>query len=331
MQQVYKQRIPTFLDLFAVMLIMAMLALMAPKAMGQDVSLRVATGGTAGTYHQMFTELNSKCNDTLVLNETTTNGSLDNLALMIGNKVNASIIQEDILFLKKRTENALLNYRTLFTLAPEEVHIIALSAGKKQGGVLGFGGTVMTMNTINDLAGKKVGSYGGSMVTAQVIKLQTNIPFHVFDVGNQSRALDALNKGEIDAILAVGGSQLPWVEKLDSNYKLLEIPESVAGQMKDVYQKASLSYPSLNASGVPTVSTQAVFITRQYKTTEYVGALTSLRSCFFKSLPYLAETTGMHPKWAQVKDQTTEGYKGNFTWYDLPAGEQRPVSTRSRR
>lgn len=330
MQRLYSRKF-TFIELFVLTIIVAFMT-QYRSAFGQDVSLKVATGGTSGTYHQMFTELNSKCSDTLVLNEQTSNGSLDNLALMIGNKVNAAIMQEDILFLKKRTENSLLNYRTLFTLAPEEVHLIALSSGKKQGGVLGFGGSVVVLNTINDLANKKVGSYGGSLVTAQVIKLQTNIPYQVFDVGNPARAVDALNKGEIDAILAVGGAQLPWVEKLDKSYKVLDIPESVAGQLKDVYQKASLSYPNLNASGVPTISTQGVFVTRQYKTPEYVKALTELRSCFFKQLPYLAETTGMHPKWAQVKGLEQEGYKGNFTWYDLPGGtEQKTTPVRNRR
>lgn len=308
-----------FIRWLPIILILTIGLLMLPKrSFGQEVALKVATGGVKGTYHQMFTELNERCNSSLVLNEQTTNGSLENLALIIGNKVNAAIIQEDVLFLKKRSETALLNYRTLFTLAPEEVHLIALSSGKKQGGVLGFGGNVVTLNTINDLANRKVGSFGGSMVTAQVIKLQSNIPYQVFDVGNSDNALRALNSGEIDAILAVGGSQLPWVDALNANYKLLEIPEGVAGQMKDVYAKTTVSYPNMNASGVPTVATQAVFITRQYKLPQYVNALSGLRSCFFGNLEYLKETTGMHPKWQMVKDQDTEGYKGNFTWYDLP-------------
>lgn len=302
------------------------------RAHAQDVALKVATGGTAGTYHQMFGELNQKCSNTLVLNEQTTNGSLDNLALMIGNKVNAGIMQEDILFLKKRTETALLQYRTLFTLAPEEVHIISLSAGKKEGGYFGgrFGGNVVTLNNINDLANRKVGSFGGSMVTAQVIKLQTNIPYQVFDVGSAANAVKALQEGTIDAIIAVGGSQLPWVEKLTSDFKILDIPESAANQLKEVYQKGTLSYPNLNASGVPTVSTQAVFITRQYRTPEYVNALASLRTCFYKNLPYLAEETGMHPKWASVKNQGDDGYKGNFTWYDLPGAATTATPIRRR-
>lgn len=304
-----------YFNLLITLVICIALGYYAPKVFGQDVQLRVATGGTSGTYHQMFTELNQKCSDSMSLIEQTSNGSLDNIALLLGNKVNAAIVQEDILFLKKRSEPALLGFKTLFTLHPEEVHIVALSAGKKEGGVLGFGGNIVTLNSITDLAGKKVGSFGGSMVTAQVVKLQSDIPFQIFDVGNAGNGLKALESGEIDAILAVGGYPLGWLEQLGPQVKLLDVPESVANKLKDVYQKATVSYPRMNASGIPTLATSAIFVSREYKTEKYVKALSQLRGCLFKNLDELKETTGLHPKWSAVNSEN----KGTWVWYELPA------------
>lgn len=326
--------------LFETVVILAILAVclaMVPKhAFGQDVTLKVATGSTAGTYHQMFTELNSRCSDTISLSETISKGSLDNLGFIIGNKVNAAVIQEDILFLKKRSETVLGNYRTLFVLHPEEVHFIALTAGKqittttKKWGIMNDTQVSQQppLTSINELAGRTVASFGGSIVTAQIIQLQTQIPYTVQEVGNDAEAVNALLTGTVDAIVAVGGAQLPWVDKLDKRFKILEVPESAQSRMKDVYQKASLSYPNMGVSGIPTVATSAVFITRQYKTPEYVKALGALRSCLYKNLDFLKEKDGMHPKWQLVKGTDEEGYKGTFTWFDLPGSTPNVVRTR---
>lgn len=318
---------PRWLEMTLFLLAIALLTTILQRpAHGQATSLKVATGSAAGTYHQMFTELSGQCSDTVTLNENISKGSLDNLAQIIGNKVNAAIIQEDILFLKKRSESVLGNYRTLFVLHPEEVHFISLTAGKvviekEYMGLRNKQVQLPPLNNISELAGKTVASWGGSVVTAQIVQLQTGINYTVQEVSGEDAGIAALRSGQVDAIIAVGGAQLPWVEqKLDKTFKLLEVPESAASRMKDVYQKASLSYPNLGASGVPTIATSAVFITRQYKTPEYVKALSGLRSCLFKSLDYLKEKDGMHPKWQFVKGVEDEGYKGTFTWFDLPGG-----------
>ncbi len=312
-----------FMELMLISMLMAFLCT-TWKPAHADTALTVATGPANGTYHQMFGELNGKCSETMTLNEQVSNGSLNNLALILSNKVNAAIIQEDILFLKKRTESVLNGYRTLFVLHPEEVHFLALAAGKtvtekEWGGLKNKSVQLPAMNSISELSGKTVAAYGGSVVTAQIIQLQTGINYQVQEVADAAAAVAALNAGQVDAVLAVGGSQLPWVAQLSKGYKLLDVPESVQSRVKDVYQKATLSYPNLGASGVPTIATSAVFVTRQYKTPEYVKSLASLRSCLFSNLDYLKETTGMHAKWQMVKGLEEEGYKGTFTWYDLPS------------
>lgn len=312
----------TFTELFVTLVIILAFFAMMPKAYSQEVKLSVATGGTSGTYSKMFNELNEYCRETgLNLVEVNTSGSIENLEKMSGNQVNAAIVQTDVLWLANNTPGRdLSSIKTLFTLHPEEIHVIALSAGKtlvekKWGGFKTEETQLPALNTVSELQGKKVGAWGGSYTSSMVIRLQGQIGFDVFDVGNQKNAMASLDSGEIDAIIAVGGAPLEWVSGLSNRYKLLDFSESIVKRLENVYRPASLHYAKIGASGVRTVAVDAIFVTRDYKTARYVGGLSKLRACLQSNLDVLKEETGKHPKWQTVSYDN----KGKWPWYELPA------------
>lgn len=261
----------------------------------------------------MFSELVQTCGNTVPLIDVTSNGSIDNMNKLIGNEVNAGIVQMDVLWLRAQTQD-LGNIKTLFTLFPEEVHVVAKSGGKKEGGVMGFGAKEVVLNTVSDLRNKNVGAAGGSAVTAQVIRLQGEIPFQLMEFSSTDQVLAALREDKIDAAILVGGQPLGAVANLDRSYKLLEFPDQVVNRLAKVYTKTAVSYPKMGASGMVTVSTEAIFVTRDYKTQKYVKSLLDLRSCLFKNIDELKETTGMHPKWGAVNPAN----KGKWVWYEAP-------------
>lgn len=324
--------------LVTLMVILALAWSMLPKSVhAQDVNFIVATGGTTGTYHAMFRQFNEVCGQKVDMTEQNTNGSLENLALLLNNKVNAAIIQEDVLFLAKRTQPKLMQYKTLFALHPEEVHMIALAAGKvmytEEKTMMGLRTEkrqqqLSPLTNVTELMGKKVGSFGGSMRTTEIFKLQSDIGYQIFDVGNAANGLKELRAGNIDALVAVGGQPLDWLGKEPADLKLLEVSDSTANKVKDVYQKAGLSYLNLGSGGqgVQTVTTSAVFVAREYKTPEYVKALAALRTCFQQNLNRIAEKAGSHPKWSDI----TAGNKGNWHWMDLP-GTATPAVSQKRK
>lgn len=276
--------------------------------------LKVATGSPEGTYSQMFKEMNDKCAEVLPTIEVNTSGSLENITNLLGNQVNAGFVQTDVLYFKGNTED-LSNVKTLIALHPEEVHFVARQeSGIKQGGFAGVGGKPVVFQTINDLSGYKVGAVGGSFISAQVIRLQAEIQYQTVQFDSNKDLLAALQAGQIQAAVLVGGAPLGAVSELDRNYKLLTIPESTAAKLKGVYRTARVSYPKMNMNGIPTIATDALLVTREYKTEKYVMGLSKFRSCVLNNLDELKETTGTHPKWQSVDPSN----KGKWAYYELP-------------
>jgi uncharacterized protein len=276
----------------------------------QAQSLIIATGSTKGTYHAMFQELNKRCN--LDISEQTSQGSNDNIDKLVANQVNGAIVQTDVIYFRSKTED-LSKVGTLFSLHSEQVHLIARAEGVKEGGVLGFGAKEIHFNTISDLNGRNVGAAGGSVLTAKVIKAQSGINYNVVEFPTNAAALAALQGGQVDGVVIVGGEPMSEVAALPASYRLLPISPAVQDKLKAVYQPARLSYRNLNAAGVPTVSIKSLLVTREYKSPKFVAALKAYRQCFNDNIDDLQETTGTSPAWQSVdpKDQ------GKWNWEDL--------------
>ena len=67
-------------------------------------------------------------------------------------------------------------------------------------------------------------------------------------------------------------------------------------------------------TGVSSVATEALFVTRAYKTDKYTKALINLRKCLHDNVDNLSETTGMHRKWSSVNVDN----HGKWAYIDLP-------------
>jgi TRAP-type uncharacterized transport system substrate-binding protein len=303
-------------------IIVAMLAV-SVSAMAQ-AQLKVSTGGPTGTYSRMFKEFAGVCKDQIMQIEAPSKGSVENMDRLLGNEVNAAIVQTDVLFFRARNED-LSGVKTLFALFPEEVHIITASVSPiLEGGTIGFGKKPAQFNKVEDLAGRAVAAWGGSIVTAQVIRLQSEINFTVTEVADFKAAKAALDAGTVAAIVMVGGQPMADVQTLTNAYKLLPFSEATIGKLKSVYVPAKLNYSGMGqgGSGVQSIATESLFVTRAYKTEKYVQSLGALRACFKANLPDLQETVGMHKKWAAVNADNT----GKWSFYDLPVAKVAPVA-----
>jgi len=263
-------------------------------------SLKVSTGGKSGTYSKMFSELSSVCMNEVQMIELNSTGSVQNIDRIVGNESHAVFSQTDVVFFRARTED-FSNIKTLVALHPEEVHVVSLVDSKiKEGGTMGFGAKPVQFNTVNDLAGRTVVAAGGSYITAQVIRLQTEIPFNVVEVTKNEDALAAVANGSAQAAILVGGQPLGTITALNKTYKLLSFPDATMAKLKNVYNPAKVTYSSVGAAGVQTISTSALLIAREYKTPKMVDGLAKLRSCILKNVPELAETISFHPAWSKV-------------------------------
>ena len=177
-------------------------------------------------------------------------------------------------------------------------------------------GTPVVLNTIEDLKDLNVGAAGGGAISAQVIKLETDIPYHFIEYKTGDEVFAALNNGDIDAAVFVGGAPLANLENLGPEYQILSIPSGDVDKLKQVYHPATVTYTNMRPDSVDTVAADCVLVGRVYKTPKFVNALATLRSVVDAKLTEIQETTGSHPKWQEV--QPSSQYKGLLPWMDLP-------------
>jgi uncharacterized protein len=314
-------------------LVALLMTVFAFSALAEE--LKVATGGPKGTYSQMLREISQFCSTPeLTIKAQETSGSVENLSLLLDNQVNAAFVQTDVVFFKDKTDNLGDQVKTVMALHPEEVHIVALSAPLKQ---VKKGEhfwskdteTEIPLNSLDDLANRPVGAAGGSYITAQLIRLQSEIPFQVVELPSSGAVIEAVKSGQIAAGILVGGQPLgdifdPKTKKgLGKEFKLLPILPQTADKLKNVYRVAHLKYPSLSPNSITTVATDALFVTGNYKTPKMVNSLRMLHDCVVEHLADFQETTGFHAKWRAV-DPTNRGKWPSV--YQFPVEEKRTAS-----
>ena len=257
--------------------------------------LNVATGAAGTTSADMYKNLGQVCTGASFLRERHTSGSVENVDLLLDNQVSMAFVQLDVLKARDQIDNdpRAKEIRTLLGLNQDEIHLIAKTPTK------GLFGRVNGVTKFSELGGKKLGAWGGSLVTANVLRAKTGIKVQVLSFKERQDALAALASGQVDAVLAVVGQPADWVKALDAQqYNLLplDIPEDKVGGF---YKKAKLLYPQFG-SAVDTYSVQRLLVTRNFKTPDKKAQLLKYQACARSKLLQLQEGEGMHPKWNDV-------------------------------
>lgn len=292
----------------------AVAALLAVGAV-QAQQVRVATGSNKGTYHALFANIAEKCGDQMAMVEVNTSGSLENLDKLAGKEVGAAFMQTDALFASAQGRD-LGNIKTLVAFNKESVHVVAPAvSGIKTGGVAGIGAKEVVFGTAEDLNGYKVAAAGGSVITAQLIKLQGQLNWTIVPVDSADAAIAAAKAGQVQAAVLVGGQPLGNVKALGSDFKLLGFKQGTVDLLKTVYVQDRLSYPKLSQQAVNTIATEALLVTRTVNTPERLATLASFRNCVVRNVPEWQDADGAHPAWSQVDVNN----RGKWAFYDLPA------------
>lgn len=289
----------------------ALLSLAALNVHAQAV--KIATGGKDGTYNQMFNQLISACGTAsgLAFSEVETNGSVSNTDLLAGNKVHGALVQADVLEYRAMTAKNLPNQvKVLFPLHKEEVHLVALAAGKKEGGwgvgKWTVGGSQVVLTDFSQIAGRPVGAVGGSAITARFIAANSGVDFQIIEFNKNDEMLAALQEKKIDVAIMVMGYPAPLIAGLSKDYRLLPITGKPVRELAKWYTPTQeMTYENLSDSqGVDGIATQALFVVQDYKSKRMVDGLNKFRECKAERLPDIQEELGNHPKWKQVDNDT---------------------------
>lgn len=285
----------------------------------EPVVFKIAASSSSGTYEAGLKEIQTMCSTTefnieSVVKEGT--GATENLAQLVNNEVSGAFLHSDVIQASADVDAKFRQYKTLISLYPEEIHIVALRVAKETtGGIAGFNAQLVVYAKLSDLKGRMVGAAGGGVVTANRLAKQGEGGFKVVIFNSGKEVMDALKAGQIQAALFVGGSPLAKIAELPAEqFKLLPIDEAITAKVSGLYQSATIDYTNLKSGPTKTLSTAAVIVTRPYKTQKMIALQSQFRTCFYEHLAELQETTGMHRKWSEVDPED----HGPWEWLELP-------------
>jgi uncharacterized protein len=251
-------------------------------------ALTIATGTPEGTYYQIAQDIKQVAEkEGIPIEIVQTNGSFDNINLLGSEKVDLAILQLDVLkFTSKMMEaranfNVLKELKVILNLYFEEIHVITKNDG---------------IRSLDQLDGKKVAlgpEGGGSALTAEVLLAANGLSIQkFFDAPNE--ALQKLERGELDALIFVGGAPVPAFEQLDKSFHFVQLPANPI--LEQIYQKKQIDKTVYSWAGeVETFAVPSVIMTRDRKDSEYVTLIQRLLLAILSNKEKL-DATG-HPKW----------------------------------
>ncbi len=266
---------------------------------GHASALTIATGSAEGTYFKIAQDIKQIAEkDGIPIEIIQTNGSFDNINLLGAGKVDLAIMQLDVLrfvaeiMLKETGINVLQETKVVLNLYLEEIHVIAKNEN---------------IRTLSQLEGKKVSvgpEKSGSALTAEVLLAGFGLKIDaVFDAPED--AVQKLSKGDIDALIFIGGAPVPAFQNLDKSFHFVTLPADSG--LEQIYPKKKIEKSVYSwADASETHAVPSVIMTRNRAENDYASALQKLVLSILVNKEYL-DTTG-HPKW---KDSYVRSIMGN--------------------
>jgi uncharacterized protein len=265
-------------------------------AQGQNATIGLIAGGAGSTDARIAADLAQVLEDgeKLRILPMLGRGSVQNIADLIYLKgVDLAIVHADVLAetMQSGTIPRQSSVQYIARLFSEEIHVLA----RKE------------ITTLNDLNGKPVAigsAGGGTEITAAALLDLTHVTPHLIRE-SEAAALDHLRRGEIAAVVVVGGRPVPALQTIEAGSSFHFVPIPLNARLVDTYLPTSLdhqAYPNLVPAGPPveTVAVGSVLITlstpsdtaRARRVNRFVDSLFDRFDQF--------QRPGFHPKWAEV-------------------------------
>jgi TRAP transporter TAXI family solute receptor len=268
---------------------------------GQAPGLTIATGSAEGTYFKIAEDIKRVAErEGIRLDIVQTGGSFDNINLLGSGKVDLAIMQLDVLrfvtevMLKETGINVLQEAKVALNLYLEEIHIITKSPD---------------IRTVQQLEGKRVAvgpEKSGSALTSEVLLAGFGVKVEpAFD--GPDTAVKKLERGEIDALIFIGGAPVPAFQKLDRSFRFVSLPADSG--LEQFYPKKKIAgsvYPW--ADEVDTHAVPSVIMTRNRMEQDFISQLQRLVLVILTEKDEL-DASG-HPKWKDSFVRSTQEHIG---------------------
>ena len=260
-------------------------------------TVTLITGTIGGTYVQIGADLASVLDDGTKLRvlPIVGRGSVQSVAdILFLQGVDLGIVRADTLdYLEKKgfAKDIKRQFTYVTKLYNEEMTIIAPKSTR----------------TLKDLEGKTVSvdlPNGGTFVTALTVAERVGLKANFVYI-EQRIAMEKLKKGEIDAVVVVGGKPYKSVSGFNNDGRFHLVTVDYEKPLQSDYLPASLTakdYPNLIAEGetVDTIAVPAVLAAYNWAPgSERYRKLAQFVEAFFTKFPAF-QNAPFHPKWKEV-------------------------------
>jgi len=260
-------------------------------------TVTLITGTIGGTYVQIGADLASVLDDgnKLRVLPIVGRGSVQSVAdILFLQGVDLGIVRADTLdYLEKKgfAKDIKRQFTYVTKLYNEEMTIIAPKS----------------VRTLKDLEGRTVSvdlPNGGTFVTALTVAERIGLKANFVYV-EQRIAMEKLKKGEIDAVVVVGGKPYKSVSSFNNDGRFHLVTVDYEKPLQSDYLPASLTakdYPNLIAEGetVDTIAVPAVLAAYNWAPgSERYRKLAQFVEAFFTKFPAF-QNAPFHPKWKEV-------------------------------
>ena len=252
-------------------------------------ALTIATGSTEGTYFRIAQDIKEVAGKVGVeLSVISTNGSFENINLLGKGKTDLAIVQKDALnyfadvMKEEGGKNIFRSVKVILNLYPEEVHVITNNKA---------------ISSFRDLEGKRVSvgaENSGSLLTGEMLLRAYKVKAKKLHY-QPDRAVGQLRKGELDAMIFVGGAPVSAFKKLGNQFRIVRLPEN--DDLEKMYQRKILGkdFYSWAKADTATYAVPSVIVTLARKDEKYIADMGRLVLAILSNKGEL-ESSG-HPKW----------------------------------
>ena len=291
-------------------------------------TLNMGTGGTDGNYYAMGQDIQSYCADTIStdLNVAETTGSVSNLLGMMNKEYSLGIVQEDVLNYnaKRNPKKVNQNRIKILTGLHEEAEHLLIPKGyqpktnesKSLWSKFGLGNDDQPKKfELSMLKGQEIGSWGGSMVSAEALGYFFGLNIHVTEVKNKGDVNDVSKP-----LVLVGGAPYKVVQDYlaSGKWTLAALNYDAISQQASFYSKQNVNYQiGGKVRSVPTVGVRALLLGKSFRKKSRNEPMTELATCIYQNVADLADDPDTNPNWGSVYDYIDGDGQSNWAYFPL--------------
>ncbi len=263
----------------------------------------IGTGLKTAVYSQMMQTPFRMAPELMVEDTGVTAGGVDNITALLQRKIDAGIVQVDVLDFMRRTEPMITTkIRSLVGLHTNYLIIFSLRSGvsiQKNP----FQREIQYVRNLRELAGRPVAAFSSASVTARVINERLSLGMKIYEVSSKEEGFRMLREGKVYAFLATGGKYIPWVEK-EVDEKTITLVNTTSEDILKLGQPYSSGKSSYRKFGV---IVNVVAVPNELVCWDYTGKkcaqLLAIRNFFKRNLTAIQETLGTNPAWQEIDQE----------------------------